>query len=263
MAFVEKDSLRYFQFKLFEGQPMFHAVLTRRGGFSREPYASLNTGGTVGDDPDAVLKNHELIYDVLDYPFDSRFDVWQVHGTRVICADEPRELDALHTKADAILTDRPEVTLFMRFADCVPILLYDPVQHVIGIAHAGWQGTAKQIARRTVERMAACYDSKPADLLAGIGPSICSSCYEVGPEVRAAFAESFGSDRSEAFFEQRASKLYLDLWTANEVTLQDAGVSQIEVASLCTAEHLDDWYSHRAEQGLTGRFAVLMAIDHN
>jgi hypothetical protein len=151
----------------------------------------------------------------------------------------------------------------MRFADCVPILLYDPVQRVMGIAHAGWQGTAKQIARLTVERMAACYGSQPADILVGIGPSICQACYAVGPEVREAFNESFGKTQAEAFFARRAGALYLDLWAANQATLQDAGVSQIEIAGLCTAEHLEDWYSHRAEEGLTGRFAVLMAIDHN
>jgi hypothetical protein len=263
MGFIEKGGLRYYQFDLFKDQPIFHAVLTRRGGYSRGPFASLNTGGTVGDEPDAVRKNHELIYDVLGYPFDSRFDVWQVHGTDVICADAPREPNTLHTKADGILTDKPEVTLFMRFADCVPILLYDPVQRVIGIAHAGWQGTAKQIARVTVARMAACYGSKPADILAGIGPSICQACYAVGPEVREAFSASFGEAQSGAFFEQRAGAFYLDLWAANRATLQAEGVSQIETAGLCTAEHLEDWYSHRAEKGMTGRFAVLMAIDDN
>jgi hypothetical protein len=263
MGFVEKGGLRYYQFDLFKDQPIFHAVLTRRGGFSQGPYKSLNTGGTVGDDPDAVLKNHKLIYDVLGYPFESRFDVWQVHGTRVICTDEPRELNTLHTKADGILTDKSEVTLFMRFADCVPILLYDPVQRVIGIAHAGWQGTAKQIARVTVAQMAACYGSKPQDILAGIGPSICQDCYAVGPEVREAFSASFGNVESEPFFRQRANGLTLDLWGANRATLEAAGVSQIETAGLCTAEHLEDWYSHRAEEGMTGRFAVLMAIDHN
>ncbi|MCB2202759.1 peptidoglycan editing factor PgeF [bacterium] len=263
MAFIEKEGLRYYQFDIFKDQPIFHAVLTRNGGFSQGPYASLNTGGTVGDDSDAVLKNHIRIYDVLGYPFDSRFDVWQVHGTHVICTDEPREMNTLHTKADGILTDKADVTLFMRFADCVPILLCDPVQRVIGIAHAGWQGTAKQIARVTVERMAECYGSKPGDILAGIGPSICKDCYAVGAEVREAFSQSFGEVKSAAFFNQQKGALKLDLWQANRATLKAAGVEQIEIAGLCTAEHLEDWYSHRAENGMTGRFAVLMAIDHN
>ena len=154
MSFHEKNGLRYYQFDIFKGQPLFHAVLTRQGGFSQAPFASLNTGGTVGDDPDAVLQNHRKIYETFGYPFDSRFDVWQVHGRDVICTDEPREPGTLHSKADGILTQNPSVTLFMRFADCVPILLFDPASKVIGIAHAGWQGTYKQVAREAVEKMA-------------------------------------------------------------------------------------------------------------
>lgn len=263
MAFHEKNGLRYYQFDIFQGYPLFHAVLTRQGGFSQGDFASLNTGGTVGDDPDAVLKNHEKIYDTFGYPFDSRFDVWQVHGKDVVCTDAPREPGVLHTKADGILTRNPAVTLFMRFADCVPILLYDPVQQVIGIAHAGWQGTYQQVAREAVEKMEACYGSRPGDILAGIGPSICQQCYEVGQEPWDAFRESFGEAQARRYFEEKDGRLYLDLWQANQDVLLSAGVTQIEIAGLCTAEHLTDWFSHRAEKGKTGRFAVLMAIDDN
>ncbi len=180
MGFLESNGLRYYQFDIFKGHPLFHAVITRQGGFSKGPYASLNTGGTVGDDPADVLANHHKIYETFGYPFDSRFDVWQVHGNEVLCTDAPREASVPHAKADGILTTNPAVTLFMRFADCVPILLYDPVKQVIGIAHAGWQGTFKKVAKEAVDKMTACYGSLPKDILAGIGPSICQQCYEVG-----------------------------------------------------------------------------------
>ena len=263
MKLNERNGLRYYQFGLFRGYPLFHAVLTRRGGFSGGPYASLNTGGTVGDDPDDVLANHRKIYETFGYPFDSRFDVWQVHGKEVICTDAPRELDTPHRKADGILTDNPAVTLFMRFADCVPILLYDPARQVIGIAHAGWQGTYKQVARATVEKMTANYGSRPEDILAGIGPSICPACYEVGQSPLDAFKEAFGEAQAMRYFREQDGSLYLDLWAANQDILRSAGVINIEVAGICTAEHLDDWYSHRAEGGKTGRFAVLMALGDN
>lgn len=263
MGFVEDAGLRYYQFELFAHQPIFHAVLTRQGGFSQAPFDSLNTGGTVGDDKAAVLANHQKIYNVFGYEFNSHFDVWQVHGTEVLCTDSPRDLDTPHPRADGILTDNPEVTLFMRFADCVPVLLYDPVKQAIGIVHAGWQGTCKQIARIAVERMRTCFGSRPQDILGGIGPSICQHCYEVGAEVFQAFAASFGKERAERYFLEQNGSLYLDLWKANRETLENAGVSQIEVSGLCTAEHLDDWYSHRAENGKTGRFAVLMSIVDN
>ncbi len=263
MGFIEKEGLRYFQFDLFNNQPLFHAILTRRGGFSKVPYDSLNTGGTVGDDPDAVLANHKKLFDILEHNFESRFDVWQVHGTEVLCTSSPRDLTTPHQKADGILTDNPDVTLFMRFADCVPILLYDPVNGAIGIVHAGWQGTYKQIARIAVERMTACYGSRSGDLLAGIGPSICQHCYEVGNEVLNAFNVSFGSETAKRYFTEQEGAYYLDLWKANREILQNAGVGQVEVSGLCTAEHLDDWYSHRGEHGKTGRFAVLMSVEDN
>ncbi len=260
MGFIEMNGLRYYQFELFKGHSVFHAVLTRHGGVSKHPYDTLNTGGTVGDDPQNVLKNHHLIYDALGYDYDSRFDVWQVHGTKILCADGPRSSDTPHPKADGILTGQPEVTLFMRFADCVPILLFDPVNKVIGIIHAGWQGTVKKIAQVAVEKMMKRYHSKPETILAGIGPSICQACYQVGKEVRDAFISSFG-EVSEQYFHQQEGKHYLDLWHANQDILRLSGVTQIETAGICTACHLQDWYSHRAENGRTGRFGILMALE--
>lgn len=259
MGFVEQKGLRYYQFNSFKSHSFFHAIFTRRGGVSKPPFDSLNTGGTVGDDPQDVLENHHLIYDVLGFDFRSRFDVWQVHGATILCADAPRPQDRPHPKGDGILTDKQGVTLFMRFADCVPILLYDPLNKVIGIIHAGWQGTVKKIAKAAVEKMIDCYNAKPEMLLAGIGPSICQSCYEVGANVRQSFLSSFGKE-GERYFKEEDGRYYLDLWRPNRDLLNEAGVQQIEVAGICTACHLEDWYSHRAENGKTGRFAVLMTL---
>lgn len=262
MPFIEKDGLRYFQFRLFEDQFFFHGVFTRHGGISKGAYRSLNTGGTVGDDPEAVLENHHRIYQTTGFDFASRYDVWQVHGRKILTTQSPRPMDTSHPKADGILTNAPDVSLFMRFADCVPVLLADPQHQVIGIVHAGWQGTQSKIARAAVETMTTEYGTDPAVVLAGIGPSICQSCYQVGPEVHYGFLERFGSG-AEGFFERRQGCYYLDLWKANVDTLQEAGVRQIEVAGICTACNLQDWYSHRAENGRTGRFAVLMALLDN
>jgi hypothetical protein len=262
MGFSEKDGLRYYQFDSFIGLPVFHAVLTRKGGVSQTPFDSLNTGGTVGDDPQAVLTNHQRIYDAFGYDFNSRFDVWQVHGDQILCAKAPRGTGIPHPKADGILTDKSDVTLFMRFADCVPILLVDPVKRAIGIVHAGWQGTYQRIAQRAVERMSACFGSEPGTLFAGIGPSICQSCYEVGQEVLSIFVSNFGEE-AQRYFHTHEGQLFLDLWQSNRDILHQAGVKQIETSGLCTACHLEDWYSHRAEHGKTGRFAVLMCIEDN
>jgi len=259
MGFIEKQGLRFYQFDLFTGYPLFHAVLTRHGGFSQKPFDQLNTGGTVGDNPEAVIRNHKKIYEVLGYDYYSRFDVWQVHGTKIICTDEARGAGEPHVKADGILTANEDLTLFMRFADCVPILIYDPIQNVIGIIHAGWQGTAKKIALNAVEKMAKCFGSLPRDILVGIGPSICQDCYEVGENVYQQFCYYFGAE-AENFFKNVNLRRSLDLWEANEYTLREAGVEKIEFSRLCTACNLEDWYSHRAEKGRTGRFGVLMSL---
>ena len=259
MGFSERQGIRFFQFDSFKDQPIFHAVLTRNGGVSQKSYASLNTGGTVGDDPQAVLRNHHLIYETFGFDFYSRFDVWQVHGTKIICTDKPRERGVLHEKADGILTGNPDVTLFMRFADCVPVLLFDPLKKVIGIIHAGWQGTCQKAVQAAVMKMAACYGSTPGDILAGIGPCICQKCYQVGEEVYDSYINQFGQE-ADRFFLRENDKLFLDLNEANKTILQESGVSKIEDSGICTACHLEDWYSHRAENGKTGRFGVLMAL---
>jgi YfiH family protein len=162
--------------------------------------------------------------------------------------------------ADGILTNKNYITLMMRFADCVPILLWDPVKKVAGIAHAGWQGTSKKISQVIVEEMFKCYGSEPGDILAALGPSICQDCYEVGVEVEESFYSNFGKT-AEKFFTKKNGHLFLDLWDANQQTLMMAGVKHIEISNQCTACHIEDWYSHRAENGRTGRFGVLMKIE--
>ena len=259
MAFFEENGLRYYQFESFKDLPVFHAVLTRKGGTSQPPFDSLNTGGTVGDDPKHVLENHYRIFNSFGYNFDSRFDVWQVHGNKVVCTKQPRPFEQPHSRADGILTSKPEVTLFMRFADCVPILLVDPNKKAIGIVHAGWQGTYKRIVQRAIVQMGECFGSTPSSIYAGIGPSICQRCYEVGFEVYDHFSNSF-KDTRDRYFKFQNGRYFLDLWQANKDILEESGVENIELSYLCTACNLDDWYSHRAENGKTGRFGVLMRI---
>jgi len=258
MPFQEKDGLRYYSFDIFSNS-VTQAVFTRRGGVSPAPWHSLNLGGSVGDDPAHVAANRIQIFDALGRDRASIHDVWLVHGTDIVYADAPRSLEKHPERADIILTDNPEVSLFMRFADCVPLLFHDPKRHVIGISHAGWMGTVKGVAKTTVEAMHTRYGSNPKDIVAGIGPSIGVDHYEVGEDVVSQFREKYGKD-AERVVQTRDGGTYLDLWTANLIQLQNAGVEQVQVSGVCTACHLDDWFSHRAEKGKTGRFGVLMAL---
>ncbi len=258
MPFHEHDGLRFYSFDIFPNS-VTQAVFTRHGGVSPAPWHSLNLGGSVGDDPAHVAANRIRTFDALGRARASIHDVWLVHGTDIVYADAPRSLENHPERADIILTDNPEVSLYMRFADCVPLLFHDPKKQVIGISHAGWMGTVKGVAKTTVEAMQTRYGCKPEDIFAGIGPSISVDHYEVGEDVVSQFREKYGKD-AERVLQTRNSSTYLDLWTANLIQLQNAGVEQVQVSGVCTACHLDDWFSHRAEKGKTGRFGVLMAL---
>lgn len=258
MPFAESDGLRFYQFDIFS-KNILNAVFTRQGGVSPEPWNSLNLSISVGDDPARVAENRVHAFNSLGRNPASLHDVWLVHGTDVVHAEAPRPLNAPVEKADILFTDNPEVSLFMRFADCVPLLFHDPKKHVIGISHAGWMGTAKGVAEVSIQTMQERYGSKPQDVVVGIGPSISVDHYEVGEEVAAQFREKYGGD-SEQVLQARDGKIYLDLWTANALQLQKMGVEHIQISGLCTACHLEDWYSHRAEKGKTGRFGALLAM---
>jgi purine-nucleoside/S-methyl-5'-thioadenosine phosphorylase / adenosine deaminase len=255
---VDASSLRYFQFDIFP-PTVRQGIFTRHGGVSPAPWNTLNVGGTVGDAADNVRENRLRSFATLNRPIDSLFDVWQVHSADVVVADRPRPAEQPHQKADVILTRETSVTLYMRFADCVPILLYDAIQGAVGMAHAGWLGTVRGASRVAVEAMQSEFGSRPRDLIAAIGPSIGPDHYEVGEDVRERVVEAFG-DQADQLIENRDGKLYLDLWASNRLQLQRAGVDQIEVAGVCTACHTDDWFSHRAEHGRTGRFGALLAL---
>jgi len=241
------------------GAGVTQAIFTRSGGVSRAPYATLNTGGTVGDDPRAVAENRQRCFTSLALDLMSMYDVWQVHSTRVAIADAPRPIDQPHLQADIILTDNPGVTLFMRFADCVPIILVDPIRHAVGMAHAGWIGTVNHVAAKAVQAMHERFGSLPDNLLAGIGPSIGVEHYPIGEDVISKFKDAFPDCASELLIKKNG-EIHLDLWKANRFTLEEQGVKNVETSGICTACHLEDWFSHRGEQGKTGRFGALLAL---
>jgi hypothetical protein len=211
----------------------------------------------VGDEATHVAENRRRAFEAFGRPLASLFDVWQVHGVEVARADEARPLHQAHQQADGMITDRPHITLLMRFADCVPILLYDPHRRVIGMAHAGWQGTVKRTAAHVVRAMQAEYGCRPADMLAGIGPSIGVHHYAVGPEVAAQVQAAFGPEAGD-LLPAHDGGVQFDLWEANRLVLEQAGVKKVEIAGVCTACHTKDWYSHRAEKGRTGRFGAML-----
>jgi hypothetical protein len=130
---------------------------------------------------------------------------------------------------------------------------------VIGISHAGWLGTVRDVAGATVDMMSERYGSNPADIIACIGPSIGPDHYEVGDDVITQVHQTFGGDAS-LVLPLHNEKIHFDLWKANQYLLERAGIRHIELAGICTACHTDDWFSHRAEKGKTGRFGALISL---
>jgi len=259
MLFQQAGSVRYLGFSLLEKPGLFHAVITRHEGVSPEPWSSLNLGGSGGDERSRVIENRKRVFQAFSINSNRVHDVWQVHGDTVVCANNPRETGVPHQKADAIITNVPNLFLLMLFADCVPILLFDPVQKVAGIVHAGWKGTVLKVSQKAVEQMVIRYGSQPQNILAAVGPSIGPDHYAVGKDVIRAVDDVFGA-AAEHFIHCHNGAVKLDLWECNRYILEMAGIKQIEVAGVCTACHVDDWFSHRAEQGRTGRFGVIIGL---
>jgi YfiH family protein len=217
-------------------------------------------GSNVGDEAANVSHNHNRMYEVLNLNADRVCTVWQVHSADVITATQPNPEQRWLAQADGIVTDQPDTPLTMRFADCTPLFFFDPVQGVVGIAHAGWRGTVQGVGANTVRTMVQTYGCKPSNIQAGIGPAIGPDRYQVGEEVVDALVSYFGTIDNLVHRNPADGTAYLDLWEANRIDLERAGVEQIEVAQLCTAEHVDEFFSHRAENGRTGRFGAVLSL---
>jgi len=259
MPFHKSGSIQYFTHSILDGYGVKHAYYMRHGGVSPKPWQSLNVG--LGqDDPEHVSENRLRAFRSVDLDPASIFEVWQVHSKEVVCTNAARGAEEDYQKADGIITDNSAITLFMRFADCVPILLFDPRLKIVGILHAGWQGTLKKIAWSAINKMKMVYHSKPSDIIAAIGPSIGPDHYVVGDDVAHQIRDVFGS-QTKYTLHTRNGKKYFDLWKANIILLEGAGISQIEMSGICTACNVVDWFSHRQERGRTGRFGAFITLD--
>ena len=262
------DGLTYYQFRrLAERGEIVHAVSGRSGGRSVGPFASLDVSYAVGDEPTVVEGNRAMLCAALRIDPRTVVCAEQVHGNlvaRVGRSDvghgyaNPTPAIAV---ADALITDEPDVHLWLTFADCVPILLHDVARRAVGLVHAGWRGTVGHIVSRTVEAMGREFGTRPTDLLAGIGPAIGPCCYQVGAEVAAAVRTAFPGD-ADLLQPTAGGGGRFDLPGANARLLARLGVlpENVERSEYCTACRTDLFFSHRAEGGLTGRMAAVIGI---
>ena len=270
MSFVlrhMRDNLWSGRLDIFPEDRIVYGFSARQGGVSPAPFDTLNMALHVGDDPAHVWENRPRYLAALGLDAERICTIRQVHGTEIVRAfrrDAGRGArdyaDAL-ADADAVVTNDSGVTLLLCYADCVPVLLYDPVHNAAGLVHAGWKGTVQRIAAKTVKRMGEEFGTSPSEVLAGIGPSIGAGCYTVGAEVAERFRAEFSAHAAE-LVQVQDEEIHLDLWAANSIQLVEAGVlaDNIDRAGICTSCDRSFFYSYRAAGGRTGRLAAVMEL---
>lgn len=241
-----------------------HGVTGRSGGVSIEPYGSLNLALHVGDDSQAVLENRRRLCQTMGARLCQLTMAQQTHEDHVVAVGDCEcgrgagsYQDALaHT--DALMTNVPEVPLMICVADCVPVILYDPVQRACAVVHDGWRGTAAKLAAKTVLAMRLAYGSLPEHVLAYIGPSISAPHFEVSEDT----ADRFRNMGYGSCVIQREDMRNIDLWQANTNLLLDAGLrpEHISITQSCVFENKGKFFSYRRDGGVTGRMGAFAMI---
>lgn len=247
---------------VFDGLPVDAVVTTRRGGVSTGSYESLNLGLHVGDDPAAVLANREHLAAALGASLDDFVFCEQAHDRNVLVVGPEergrgaRDRSTAIQATDALVTATPGPVLVVMVADCVPLVLFDPVATVLACVHAGWRGTVRGVTTAAVEAMRAL-GSRPEDIRAGVGPAIAPDRYQVGTEVADAAADA---GLTTALRPDGTGRWLFDLWESNRQQLTRAGVpaDQVQVAELPTGASTD-FFSHR-DANPCGRFAAVARL---
>jgi YfiH family protein len=257
---MTEQKLLYYQ--LGKGVTAFST--TRQGGYSEGRYGEFNINRYCGDSEDAIRKNREALCRLLDISDDHLLMPHQVHQTEIAVIDEDflllsdKERLAKLEGFDALMTNVEGVCIGVSTADCIPVLLYDPVRHAACAIHAGWRGTIQRIVEKTVSKMATVYGSCPSDILAQIGPGISLDSFEVGDEVYDAFAQAgFDMDRISC----KKEKPHIDLPMCNFLQLTSSGVpaDRISLSQICTFKQYDTYFSARRLGISSGRiFTAIM-----
>ena len=257
------------RYKIFDAYPeLVVGFSTRLGGVSKGYLGSMNLSFTRGDEEASVMENHRRFAQACGYDYTKLVFSDQVHKTnlRIVTKDDcgkgiVRERD--FSEIDGLITQEVGIPLMTFYADCVPLFLYDPVQRVIATAHSGWRGTVGRMGEKTLKAMNKAFGTQPQNVIAAIGPSICGDCFEVGPEVVEEFAKTFSKKQMEAICHAgRNDRSYLDLWRANRIILEEAGVQpqNISVTNICTRCNPDLLYSHRIMGAQRGNLAAILMI---
>ncbi len=253
------NSLPVYKIHTFDAYPYLdYAIFTRKGGTSHKPFQSLNLSKTVGDAPQTVEDNINLVCRTLNIHPHKTVSSRLIHGVNIVTVHQANR-QQVRGPADGLITNKPRIYLFMRFGDCTPLIFFDPTQQAIGLTHAGWRGTLKDAAGATVEAMVNQLGCVPQNINAVIGPAIGPCCYQVGQDVINGVETAF-TNPNNLLLRRNGSHAYFDMWAANKQQLVEAGVKNIFQTNLCTACRTDQFFSHRAEKGQTGRFGIVIGL---
>ena len=266
-SIVNPDGTRlpYLTFpKLDQLDMIRHAMTTREGGVSTGCYESMNLSYTRGDNQAHVSENYDRFMRVMKAPKNRVVAMDQKHTDTVIVVTEKdagkgvtEDLD--YSYVDGAVTNEKDLPLLIFAADCVPVFFVDPVRKAIGVCHSGWRGTVKRIGRKLIRTMEKEYGTEPKDLICAIGPSICRDCYEIGEDVAEIIKREF-QGHAEVLLPD--DKSHLDLWTANRIVLEEAGVpaGNIDVTDICTYCNPDLLFSHRRSGNSRGNNAGFLML---
>lgn len=269
-----KNEETVFEEKIMEGVPLLtypllektefvtHGFTTRMGGVSEGYCSTMNISTTRGDAPEAIEENRKRLARALGVKVEDFTYTHQTHTTNVaVVREEDRGKRFMET--DGMVTNVPGICLVTFYADCVPLYFVDPVHRAIGLSHSGWRGTVGRMGQVTLEKMKEVYGTRPEDVYAAIGPSICQDCYEVSGDVIEEFQKSFSkSVWPQLFYKKENGKYQLNLWKANQLVLTEAGVAEqkIAVTNLCTHCNPEILFSHRSTGVKRGNLSALLAI---
>lgn len=244
-----------------------HCFTTRLGGVSEGVCSSLNLSFSRGDEPEAVMENYRRVAEAFDKTVDDFVCTDQTHTTTVLQVGKDEKgygvtKEKPYTDVDGLITNEPGVILSTFYADCVPLYFVDPVHKAIGLSHSGWRGTVGRMGQKTLEAMAEAYGTKPEDVYAAIGPSICQDCYEISEDVAEYFYQEFEGHGDEILINKGSGKYQLDLWKTNEIVLLEAGIKpeHLAVTNVCTCCNSEVLFSHRASLGKRGNLAAFLML---
>jgi len=244
-----------------EGITAPHCFTTRRGGVSTGIFDSLNLSLSRGDEQANVVENYRRIGEVLGFTPEDVVNARQIHSDIVVRVGREHRgkltVPGASPECDALITNEPGVALYVSTADCTPILLHDPVTGAVGAVHAGWRGTAADIAGKTVRAMCREFGCKAENIRAAIGPNIGVCCFETDADVPQALIAALGAE-AEAHIRPKGNKYYVNLKEINACFLRRAGVKDIDISRDCTMCQPDRFWSHRYTKGNRGAQGALI-----